>query len=101
MDRREREELLGVERELRRDHALDARLRGFGFGLRAKVWALMCGVRPRGVLGLAVLSFGLLVVGLRTWAAPVLWAFSGCLALTLAIAFAVLCACADGRGKAR
>ncbi|MFJ7906645.1 hypothetical protein [Kitasatospora sp. NPDC096204] len=103
MNGREREELLGIEREPRRDHALDARLRGFGLGLglRARAWELMRGVRPRGVLGFALLSLGLLVAGLRTWSAPVLWAFSGCWALTLAIAFAVLCACADGRGQSR
>ncbi|MGW3071590.1 DUF3040 domain-containing protein [Kitasatospora sp. NPDC001132] len=101
MDGREREELLGIERGLRRDRALDARLRGFGLGLRARGWELMRGVRPRAVLGLALLSLGLLVAGLRTSSAPVLWAFSGCWALTLAIAFAVLCACADGRGRSR
>ncbi|MFJ9610563.1 hypothetical protein ACIRS1_29895 [Kitasatospora sp. NPDC101176] len=98
MNAQERDVLLGIERELRRDRALDARLRGFGLGLRSRAWDMMRGVRPRTVLGLVLLSLGLLTAGLRTSAAPVLWAFTGCWALTLAIAFAVLCACAEGRG---
>lgn len=100
MDGRERAVLLGIERDLRRDRALDARLRGLGLGLRGRVWQAMAGVRPRTVLALALLSLGLLVAGLRTAAAPLFWAFTGCWALTLAIAFAVLCACTEGtRGE--
>ncbi|MFJ1933176.1 hypothetical protein ACIOGZ_11010 [Kitasatospora sp. NPDC088160] len=99
MDGREQEALLGIERELRRDRVLEVRLHRFGLGLRSRAWDMMRGVRPGPVLGLALLSLGLLAAGLRTAEPPVLWAFTGCWALTLAVAFAVLCACADGRGS--
>ncbi|MEV6975276.1 hypothetical protein [Kitasatospora sp. NPDC093806] len=61
----------------------------------------MRGLRPRTVPALALLSPGLLVVGLRASAAPVLGAFAACWALALVLAFAVLCACFDGRGLGR
>ncbi|MFJ4191822.1 hypothetical protein [Kitasatospora sp. NPDC089509] len=101
MGGRKRDELPSTERESGRNRALDARLRRFGFGLRGRAWGAMCGVRPRTVLGLALLSLVLLAAGLRASAAPVPWALTGCWVLALAIAFAVLCACAEGRRTKR
>ncbi|MFF3071909.1 hypothetical protein ACFVSN_00925 [Kitasatospora sp. NPDC057904] len=102
MGRRESAALLGIEQDLRSgDHTLDVMLRRFGQGLRGRAWNIMCGVRPRTVLALAVLSLGLLAAGLCTSAVPVFWAFTGCWALTLAIAFALLRACAEGRQRGR
>lgn len=74
-------------------------LRAVGLGLRGRAWEVTRGVRQRTVLGLALLSLGLLAVGLGTSAAPFLWGLTGGWALALAIALAVLRACADGRGE--
>ncbi|MGW7446258.1 hypothetical protein [Kitasatospora sp. NPDC054795] len=97
MDGRERVEPRGIERVPRGDHVLELRLRLLGFRLRGRAWDVLRGVRPRIVLAVALLSLGLLAAGLGTSEAPFLWIFTGCWALTLTIAFAVLCACADGR----
>ncbi|MFI2612789.1 hypothetical protein [Kitasatospora sp. NPDC018619] len=97
MDGREQAELRGIERGLHRDRVLELRLRILGLRLRGRAWEVLRGVRPRTVLALVLLSLGLLAAGLGTSEAPFLWIFTGCWALTLTIAFAVLCACADGR----
>ncbi|MBO1418006.1 hypothetical protein [Streptomyces sp. FH025] len=87
--------------EPRHDRVLELRLRGIGFGLRGRAWDVLRGVRRRTVLGLALLSLGLFAAGLVTSGTPLLWVFTGCWALTLAIALAVLRACAEGRGGQR
>jgi hypothetical protein len=56
---------------------------------------MVCGLRPRTVLALGALGLGLPAAGLRTSAAGVFWAFTGCWALLSAAAFAVICGCAD------
>ncbi|MET8542412.1 hypothetical protein ABZW03_17425 [Kitasatospora sp. NPDC004799] len=79
----------------------DPLLRVVGLGLRGRAWDLVRGLRPRAVLGLALLSLGLLAAGLGASTAPFRWGLTGCWALALAVALAVLRACADGRGEER
>ncbi|MEU3559818.1 hypothetical protein ACWGKU_30820 [Kitasatospora sp. NPDC054768] len=87
----------GTGRPPRRDRAPEPWLRAVRLGLRGRAWDLVRGLRPRTVLGLALLSLGLLAAGLGASKTPFLWGLAGCWALTLATAFAVLRACADGR----
>ncbi|MEE1787079.1 hypothetical protein PUR71_29855 [Streptomyces sp. SP17BM10] len=99
MDGRERDASAAMGCEPRQERGLDALASGLAFGLRSRAWEVMQGVRPRTVLALVLLSLGLLVAGLRTAPAFVVWAFAGCWGLMLASACAVLRACAaDGGG---
>nr|BFD89476.1 hypothetical protein KitaXyl93_08360 [Kitasatospora sp. Xyl93] len=97
----ERARARGTGRRPRRDPAPEPLLRTVGLGLRGRAWDLVRGLRPRTVLGLALLSLGLLAAGLGVSAAPFRWGLTGCWALALAAASAVLRGCADGRGEER
>ncbi|KJS63254.1 hypothetical protein [Streptomyces rubellomurinus] len=101
MDGWQRRTTAAIAREARRDRALDVLVSAFAFGLRSRAWELMRGVRPRTALVLVLLSLALLVAGLRSAPAAVVWVFAGLWTLALAIAFAVLCACADDDGPGR
>ncbi|MGW1177396.1 hypothetical protein ACWD4P_27225 [Kitasatospora sp. NPDC002543] len=111
-DGRERTEPGGTGRRTRRDRdsdrdgvrlpAPEPRLHRVLLGLRGRAWDMVRGVRPRTVLGLALLSLvllslALLAAGLGASAAPSRWVLAGGWALALAAALAVLRACADGR----
>ncbi|MFD9684987.1 hypothetical protein ACFXPX_09180 [Kitasatospora sp. NPDC059146] len=70
------------------------------FGLRSRALEATRGARTRTVLALGLLSLGLLAAGLRTTAAPLALTVTGCWALALALACAVLRACAvQGPGE--
>ncbi|MER7668112.1 hypothetical protein ABTY61_06555 [Kitasatospora sp. NPDC096128] len=85
----------------RRTAAADGRARRRGplarrvaFGLRSRALEATRGARTRTVVALGLLSVGLLAAGLRTTTAPLALAVTGCWALVLALAAAVLRACA-------
>ncbi|GAA2992074.1 hypothetical protein GCM10010519_27010 [Streptomyces lactacystinicus] len=71
----------GTGRPPRRDRAPEPWLRAVRLGLRGRAWDLVRGLRPRTVLGLALLSLGLLAAGLGASKTPFLWGLAGCWAV--------------------